>query len=833
MDENSEYCSLDQLAQEGIYPHLKSSELYRFYNKFNEKYDINNNSISLDSLFSSEKIGVRKIYKKLWSNLYRLLKNHADFNGITKANNKRCIYLKFWFYDHLLNEEVDESDITNFYDLWEQVKKLLFTRNNSPCEFYRMELKDIKDIKKLYDYFIFYEAFMYEKILKDYTHNNARCYYLNTTFDVFDQRKSECNTQDNTGYCAEFKTYLKDHINENMLNSFKIKCPKEESVQSSEQTITEGVMLHEDLKNIAQSENFLSIVPLNEFYHALNLWYSDGVNNSCTCQVYIRNDIPKFKDIRKLCDNIKDVLENWGNLLKIFQIYYRDKDYCNYFNYWIHDKIKKYNPNSKTIQYLNNAFDSINKNKKKSKNYCQLKTFHVTENEYEKKKKLFEFLESYGSMRTKMDNDNASNVNNYCSFIKKYFDLYLEMEKSTESQKYNEEIILFQRKMNCELSYLKNKCPNMCLEMVFQSKNGSLCQSTQPKEIIKKRYIVEDIPNFNEIYDEFNKNDNIDNYCSECKDVLKFEKDYPGINELCKKLAKNLVELSEKSNEESNNRCEYFTHWIYDEMRKRFGDKLKYVGDINFANVLLDVAFRINNKLEKNQCHYNYDRMYSFEELNEMKYLHDYFKKHGDIENKIATVNTELEGYCEYVSHIYNLYKKYIRSCCEYYHENSFYTENCKSYFNCEQKFDPNKFLNKLMCNNKVSDDDSKKVYQWAIIDYIVKLITKISTEQAKTLGKGKSDDLSITKHEENGLLSDPFYSVVLAIFSFLGLLLMFYCLYKFSPLGSYMNKNRSRNERIKNSFNEENEMELLYENLRYENISPKNRRYQLAYHST
>ncbi|SBS99121.1 PIR Superfamily Protein [Plasmodium ovale curtisi] len=864
--DDSAYCSLDQLSTEGIYPHLKKSELYKSYREFNRNYTPDKNLFSSLSLNTSEDVYIRKVYKRLWINLYRLSQNAKDFHYITKENGKLCTYLKYWFYDKLLHKRTSDTEINVFFNVFEKLTVHLFPRNDCPCEFYRMSIKEIKEIKKLYDYFVFYDGFNYENIINNDTHNSVHCDYLKEAIEEYGKKKEECASLNSKGYCKEFKKNIETYINRDKLTSFKEKCKVEKRIASSEKTVDTEVTLNTDLMKIAEMfisvcnlwdifinffcifmGDFLNVVPLNEFYNALNLWYDNYISGSCICKIFIRDDIPDSHKVRIFCNNLKEMLDRWDHLSDIFKINYGKNNYCDYFNYWIHYRIIKDSFSSKGVQYLYDAWDAINRNKKTKNNYCSKKISNIDQESFKKKKQLYEFLEYFNTIKDKMYNTNTSHQSEYCNFIKAHFELYLDMERNNISQVYNEEIKNFQRKINCELSFLKKKCPEMCLDLVFQANSGSLCSTKHHREVQQKEHIEELLPKISEVYNILNNEENIDNYCSNCNYILSLEKHYPGINKLCKKMARNLRELSKMSNSDSKNRCEYISHWIYDEIKKKFSNNFNYIGDIGFVNILIDIVFHINDKLKKNYCRIDYDRNDSFEELKEMKDLREFFKNNDSIKDKISSVNDKKREFCDYVTYIYGIYKKNIKKCCAYYYEGEYYMENCENYFKCDQIFDPNKLLISLNCNTKVPIDDSKKVYEGATIDYIAKYITKKSSEQAKSLSKVEKDALNMTRHdesglisdplnkpgkEENGLLRDPFYIAVFSIFSILGILFLFFCLYKFTPFGSYMNNKSSRERRNEADFYDEYTLELSRQNSKYSSMNSKNRRYQLAYHT-
>ncbi|KMZ77285.1 hypothetical protein PVIIG_05330 [Plasmodium vivax India VII] len=256
--------------------------------------------------------------------------------------------------------------------------------------------------------------------------------------------------------------------------------------------------------------------------------------------------------------------------------------------------------------------------------------------------------------------------------------------------------------------------------------------------------------------------------------------DYPGRSLLCAKIARNLRKLSTMSKENSINNCEYFTHWIYDELKKSFGTGKNYMYDIPFAYKLLDAGLRVNNSLKSNNCNYSYNHNMSFDELKERKDLHDYFKDYQNIHTNIYTlkekVNNEL---CKKITNIAKLYEKHIWSCCEYFNEDNHYNENCSNYFKCKKEYNPYKILNKLDCDDKESYKYLENIYDKLKIDNIIKLFEEKAKKKPEIIEKVKVVQPVTIDHTEDIFEFDLFNISTLGVLSLLGFLIICFIFYK------------------------------------------------------
>lgn len=186
-------------------------DIYKFYNELSKSCNgnENNNFCNTVSFSVVDDPVVITLLKKLFRNLNYLLK-YQDFfvDKITKAEEKHCIHLKYWLYDQIVINNFDEFEINIIFDFLEKHihNGMLDKSSKTPCNFHRLNVGDIDDIKNMYSYSeLFYETETknYEKILNDYKYLN----YFKNGFDLYRKSKIKCSTKENSGYCEEFKEY--------------------------------------------------------------------------------------------------------------------------------------------------------------------------------------------------------------------------------------------------------------------------------------------------------------------------------------------------------------------------------------------------------------------------------------------------------------------------------------------------------------------------------------------------------------------------------------------------------------------------------------------------
>ncbi|KMZ98471.1 hypothetical protein PVNG_05248 [Plasmodium vivax North Korean] len=263
--------------------------------------------------------------------------------------------------------------------------------------------------------------------------------------------------------------------------------------------------------------------------------------------------------------------------------------------------------------------------------------------------------------------------------------------------------------------------------------------------------------------------------------VKRFDNQYTDVTKICTKIAKNLTMLFETNDiGDSKERCNYFMYWTYYIISKMINDNSKIIGNLQVVQDLLDVVKKINYTIEeKNKCNFDYNLEITFDEVNEMKDLHDYFKNFSSIVIKFPSYVDETNKFCEYITYINTLYEKYVRGCCTCYSANDIYCEeHCPNYFKCDEMYNPYTMYTKFKCVEKLKNN-IKKIDIKVPIDSYVKWLTNISKEKPYLIKWDNGDSSNILEPIDNNPSYDLFNIVTIIVFSILVLFLIFFIFYK------------------------------------------------------
>ncbi|KNA02606.1 hypothetical protein PVNG_05150, partial [Plasmodium vivax North Korean] len=241
-------------------PSFKNSELYEFYNKFNEDCNTNVDDLYSTIQISPEVIGLstKNFCNKFFCKLKQLLKRERDY--FTKKDeshniNNRCTFLKFWFYDQVIKEKLTENDVKSIIHHWKRQKDVFLSEYECPCEFYEMKENEIKDIKKLYDYFVFYDVYKKFSIINNKIYNSSYCKYLKNAIDVYNSKVANCKEIENS-VCKEFNNYIKHSINADYLLPFNGGCKNEKLSKSRYRSSEPLVTVDSSLLSLLEEVHF-------------------------------------------------------------------------------------------------------------------------------------------------------------------------------------------------------------------------------------------------------------------------------------------------------------------------------------------------------------------------------------------------------------------------------------------------------------------------------------------------------------------------------------------------------------------------------------------------
>ncbi|GAB69419.1 hypothetical protein PCYB_001670 [Plasmodium cynomolgi strain B] len=289
--------------------------------------------------------------------------------------------------------------------------------------------------------------------------------------------------------------------------------------------------------------------------------------------------------------------------------------------------------------------------------------------------------------------------------------------------------------------------------------------------------------------------------------------------EPCKNICKILIKLSTIMSNENNirDRCSYYNYWAFEQLWKI--SDTNSVSNSNVKNSLTDCDKAILQKVIQNinrrddvknePCYFYFDG--TFSEWKKEKYMHDYFKNYGHLIEK-DTVKPEDKKYCEHISAIAPLYIDYLSECCTYFFF-GYHWDHCPNFFKCDKNLNPYKLLKEFNCNSESIPENSDSLVQSLTIDRHVILRSR--------------------KRGGRGLTCDPFYMTILLAFIVLGIFYVFFFLYKFTPLGSMVNRKERKKQEMNRHFQEQDNHKPPPKKSPQDQESTSKKRIKIAYHPT
>ncbi|GAB69530.1 CYIR protein [Plasmodium cynomolgi strain B] len=305
------------------------------------------------------------------------------------------------------------------------------------------------------------------------------------------------------------------------------------------------------------------------------------------------------------------------------------------------------------------------------------------------------------------------------------------------------------------------------------------------------------------LYDVLNREAIEDKDIRYCKDMPRNFKGYKDIYELCKMFEKNLRELPKIMSAETdyNEQCRYLIFWLNDQMRKKFN--LYMIPTIN-KNEIMQEFFSLSSMINANlvnKCRYTYNTDIDLELWKNWKDLYDYIRNKNNIAGKIESDMRLCKTYKEYYTHIESIYEKYKEECCGENYGNCPYHLNFKEWCNKED------ILTELKCVQPAELSEFPGVDE--------KVIT----------AKPAAED---NEELPNAVI---FNSTGTVIGTSLGIVLPLIMIYRFTPLGSWINTKIFRKNKLMENMIR-NERELLINNSGIGEMNFDNSRYHLVYNS-
>ncbi|VUZ96296.1 PIR protein [Plasmodium vivax] len=669
---------------------IKADLLYKFYFQFNNSYNHKHNELHNREYLSnlSTEGQARDLYKKFIQNIIWLLKkDNNQFNKIDNGEHteKRCIYLKYWFYDQILKKNINNSEIEKLNEDWVSKKNLLTSDKKISCEFYKLNLEQIKEIKKLYHFFIIYNIYKNNDI-----YPSAYCQYLKELSDIITKNTTRCESHSNDAYCNEYNTYIKPYIKKDILPLPEDKCEKPTSSISTQDV---------DEKTEKSESKYAIYFDLEKKGKNICSSYKDNDFNkfSVTCQDLSSGTVEYKDNIKKICEYIITTFCRLPERGKNSNI--RD-NYIKFLNFWFNRELKKIITDKNDRSSVYNHFNTLCSKENDLKELSD-KIKEIDEEQYDKWHILYDLYDNYNNIinkYTKKSKDLKNKCTQYSKKIVELFSEVIELNNKKNDDEFNNALkefsILYNKSKHeihkykkIELLELQKLTFAMDSEAAVDNKVASLCKSLKDSDTTRSALISN------------NANNN--------KDA-----------KICAKIVSNLKKLSTIKNvgDTHADRCSNLTYWTYDIIMNELNSNTKKFIESNISRQLTDIIFRLNKELKKNEnCIYYIEG--NFSQWREEKDLHDYFENNKTFIQKISD-NAKNAKYCEYIDYISNLYKKYMNKCCTCYSRPEYVCEeHCPKFFKCNREFFPIHLLHKLECKDDVSLQKEKENYESLIID--------------------------------------------------------------------------------------------------------------------
>ncbi|SBT58235.1 PIR Superfamily Protein [Plasmodium ovale wallikeri] len=320
--------------------------------------------------------------------------------------------------------------------------------------------------------------------------------------------------------------------------------------------------------------------------------------------------------------------------------------------------------------------------------------------------------------------------------------------------------------------------------------------------------------------------ENINGMCTNCATCSKYGKDLTNLFSfqlLCQRLVKNIEYIhsayainSEYLDEKS---CDDFIYWIHNNVYN-MNDKNNHNENTRIFNDLKKIWIEVNNNSKGSgidplhKCDISKIETLNFDELKEKKMMSDYCHNFNTLRTKLTTHSDKpfCEIYYDYFKKTMKAYDKVSKLCNN--PPNSKCPNICLGKNN-----DPKLILDNIKCA-KIQAQEKKE--------------NLIPEEKCNT----EKDALSSQLQQALSAADNPAFnysdprSVFLILFTFWGMLLTFFFLYKLTPFSSWMRNKLQKRKIVSDNFDEQVDNESIYDYSESVNRNIQNIDYNISYNS-
>ncbi|SBT84407.1 PIR protein [Plasmodium ovale] len=218
-------------------------------------------------------------------------------------------------------------------------------------------------------------------------------------------------------------------------------------------------------KKYGQKYSFLLELPLYAIYsilhNAYTLTYEDPL-----CESEIHNNSVHSNEIRQVCKVLQEHLPELEGLIQTHELDDVNK-VCEYFNFWIYDKVKHINNSYDNIQSLYNAINTLQSSGSLANKCSNIKNFKISADKFNEKKELFFHTENLFLIQKKYNkilNNDSSLYEKYLEECAEYYKKIILNNYCKNNEEYKSELIYFNNKYNKTKNYLKSQGIAITLE---------------------------------------------------------------------------------------------------------------------------------------------------------------------------------------------------------------------------------------------------------------------------------------------------------------------------------------------------------------------------------
>ncbi|SBT57222.1 PIR Superfamily Protein [Plasmodium ovale wallikeri] len=286
------------------------------------------------------------------------------------------------------------------------------------------------------------------------------------------------------------------------------------------------------------------------------------------------------------------------------------------------------------------------------------------------------------------------------------------------------------------------------------------------ENIDKLESSLQHLPSY-KVYKTFKDLDNVD-YCNKhFTALLKLQKDGNNITEFCNNIGGIIKHMYEQKENYIKDHCAYFNFYLYDQINAKFSSSTVRIDDILWE--FYEGWNKIRTSLLKDKCSFKYSlHNIDLNKWKNMKCIHDYAKNYEYINENYSTNIEKCKKYTVYLNYVIPMYERIKTECCNF-------GDNCAFYFfYCEHIKNPSELLKKLKCDD----------------NYSVALHSQASQDEAEVEGFSHGTlpkDKEKTELDDESSTIQPLKISMSIISPSIGILLIFFFLCKFSPLGPWL----------------------------------------------